>query len=60
MSGRFDVIHPVTGEAMIAVRPEYLKYLEDRDQWLECLESAGVDNWGGYEIALEIKNGVGE
>lgn len=45
---------------VVAVTAHRLKYLEDRDQWLECLESAGVDNWGGYEIALEIKNGLAE
>lgn len=26
-----------------------------RDQnWLHCLEAAGVDNWPGYDFALEI------
>ena len=26
---------------------------EKRLLWLECLESAGVDNWGGYDYARD-------
>lgn len=32
---------------------EYISLKEDRT-WLECLESAGVDNWSGYCDAREI------
>lgn len=35
---------------------KYLELLEDRCQWLRCLESAGVDNWEGYEFAQEAYN----
>lgn len=35
---------------------EYDRLLESED-WLRCLEAAGVDNWGGFEIAQEISNG---
>ena len=28
--------------------------LEKREQWLYALEAAGVDNWEGYDEALEI------
>ncbi|WFZ78549.1 hypothetical protein MQM1_067 [Aeromonas phage vB_AsaP_MQM1] len=28
---------------------------EDDAEWLSALESAGVDNWEGYEFALDIR-----
>lgn len=31
-----------------------VKQLEERDQWLSCLEAAGVDNWEGYGIAQDM------
>ena len=34
---------------------EYIASLEKRDDWLSCLEWAGVDNWQGYEHAYEIQ-----
>ena len=30
--------------------------LQDRDDWLCCLESAGVDNWEGYDVAQDIRD----
>ena len=32
--------------------------LQERDNWLNCLEAAGVDNWEGYDIAQDIRNEV--
>lgn len=29
----------------------------DSIHWLECLESAGVDNWGGYYEAQKLYEG---
>lgn len=29
-------------------------YLCHRDEWLSYLESAGVDNWQGYDFAIEL------
>jgi hypothetical protein len=29
--------------------------LKERDDWLSCLEEAGVDNWEGISHAYEIK-----
>lgn len=26
--------------------------LKDDSRWRECVEDAGVDNWGGYDIAM--------
>lgn len=28
--------------------------LKERDDWLECLEAAGVDNWQGMEYAIDL------
>lgn len=32
---------------------EYYEMVE-RLRWLDALEAVGVDNWGGYEYAMEI------
>lgn len=31
--------------------------LEKRDEWLSCLEAAGVDNWSGVEHAISLRGG---
>lgn len=31
-----------------------LEDLKERDQWLSCLEAAGVDNWEGYDYAKDL------
>jgi hypothetical protein len=31
--------------------------LRKTDAWLRCLEAAGVDNWSGYDLAIEIRDG---
>lgn len=33
-----------------------IEKLEKRDEWLSCLEAAGVDNWNGYSMAIEIRD----
>ena len=43
-------------ETVTITKAEYDSLLEDRD-WLQCLEAAGVDNWQGFEVAIDIKNG---
>ncbi len=30
--------------------------LQKRNKWLNCLEAAGVDNWEGYGIAIDIRD----
>ena len=41
-------------EQMVTIsRKEYEKLLKDQN-WLECLEAAGVDNWEGISMAYEI------
>ena len=32
----------------------HLQRLRERDDWLSCLEAAGVDNWTGIEYAQEL------
>lgn len=31
--------------------------LEQRDAWLSALETAGVDNWEGFDVARDVLNG---
>lgn len=37
-----------------------LAELEERDTWLSALEAAGVDNWEGWDHAVELSNGGAE
>ncbi len=37
---------------------DIINALEDRVAKLDALEAAGVDNWEGYDDAMEILNGV--
>lgn len=41
--------------AIVVPLAEYL-YLIRRDDWLQCLEAAGVDNWNGMEEAVRIRD----
>jgi hypothetical protein len=45
-----------TGEVVIISLIEYNRLRAD-SEWLGCLETAGVDNWEGYSIAVELSNG---
>lgn len=46
----------VNNEPMISITvKEYNSLLKD-SQWLDCLNSAGVDNWSGIELAYHILN----
>lgn len=40
-------------ETITISKAEYLSLLEDRKQ-LNALENAGVDNWEGYDFAMEL------
>ncbi len=37
----------------ISVR-EYEQLLKDH-LWLQCLDEAGVDNWGGIDVAFDLR-----
>lgn len=43
-------------EANITITQAAYNHLVERDDWLDCLEAAGVDNWGGWDYALEIRD----
>ena len=46
-----------TDETITITKKEYEELL-DSEWMLNCLESAGVDNWNGYEYAIkEYNNG---
>lgn len=38
---------------MATITEERLKQLEQAERKLSALEAGGVDNWGGYDFALE-------
>lgn len=38
----------------ITITQEDYDELVDNQLWVDALEAAGVDNWGGYDIAREI------
>lgn len=40
-------------ETVTITKDEYQKLLESQRK-LSCLESAGVDNWEGYEYAMDM------
>ena len=44
-------------ENMITITREEYERLNKREEWLECLESAGVDNWCGWDYAMDILSG---
>ena len=44
-------------EEYVTITAFEYKRLQERDDWLQCLENEGVDNWIGYDYAREIQNG---
>lgn len=43
----------MTGPTVTITVAEYEQLLQDADK-LSCLEGAGVDNWDGYDMAMEM------
>ena len=41
-------------EEMITISKAVYDELCQESLWLSCLEAAGVDNWDGFDYALEI------
>lgn len=41
-------------ETITISKNEYDRLVK-RDDWLECLEAAGVDNWQGIEYAIALR-----
>lgn len=44
-------------EAYMLVSNEEWDQIQDQLSWLAALEAAGVDNWGGYDVAIQISDG---
>lgn len=44
-----------TEETVTISKKEYESLLED-SKWLQALNAAGVDNWGGWDYARELFN----
>ena len=40
-------------DSTVTITASEYTYLTNRDNKLMCLENAGVDNWDGYDFALE-------
>ena len=45
----------MTVEMVTIPKSEYDQLCNDQF-WLQCLEDAGVDNWGGIEEAIQMRN----
>lgn len=43
---------------LIEVDKERYEELLEKEMWLEALETAGVDNWDGFDYAQEIYSGL--
>ena len=41
----------------ITISKDEYEQLQDDSKFLRCLEAAGVDNWDGYDFALEAYQG---
>lgn len=42
------------GEEMITITKEEYDELIQNYNFMQCLERAGVDNWDGYELAINM------
>ena len=42
-------------EEMVTITKTEYDNLKEDLSWLQCLEIAGVDNWEGYDQAIDIK-----
>lgn len=45
------------GDDMIVITKEDYQQLQNESAFLYALETAGVDNWEGYSIAIQLLNG---
>ncbi len=41
-------------EEMVTISKEVYEQLLENSRKLECLECCGVDNWGGYDDAMNM------
>lgn len=45
----------IKGEEFVVISKKAYDKLVERDDWLMCLEAAGVDNWSGMDYAISIR-----
>lgn len=45
-------------EEMMTISKDEYEALLERDKKLRALEGAGVDNWEGYDYAMELLDGM--
>lgn len=50
-------VEPAEGSEDVAKLRKRIAELEERDAWLSALETAGVDNWEGFDVARDVLNG---
>jgi hypothetical protein len=43
-------------EETVTISKSEYKQLKKDSEWLGFLEAAGVDNWEGYDYAIEMRN----
>lgn len=43
-------------EETVTIKKSEYDFLVEREEWLSYLEAAGVDNWSGYDYAIEMRN----
>jgi len=43
-------------EEYVQIKKKDLEKLQERSNWLTCLEHAGVDNWMGIDFACDLRN----
>lgn len=41
-------------DKFVSIKQSHLDYLEERIEFLNCLEACGVDNWEGYGDAYQM------
>lgn len=51
----YEKVLEVDTSCSVTITKEEHERLLDREEWLECLEAAGVDNWGGIEEACRLR-----
>lgn len=44
---------PILEESVSISKKEYSRLLQ-QDEWVSCLDQAGVDNWEGIDYAIEL------
>ena len=48
-----QLLEDLDNQTVVIIEKNRLKELEDDSLWRACVENAGVDNWNGFEYAME-------